>query len=435
MTDMTAEDQHVLRGPGTRVERPFLRQHLPGPSANRQPASAPELDATEIDSRATESLPRSVADTHTGVIAVYLPGLYGGGAERTVLNVARGIADRGYEVDLVVSQFEGELAVDVPDRVRLVRLDRLGSRKYRTIRTLPSLVRYLRTRRPRVLFSALFRANLTAVAARFVAGVNTRVVVSERNTLSVTTQRFSTAKRRFRLASVRLGYRLADHVVAVSEGVADDLRTEVGLSKVAVSVIYNPVVTSQLREKCKDPVDHPWLQPSIVPVVLAVGSLTVQKDFVTLIRAFALARATRACRLLILGEGPEREQLEAETRALGVADDVDLPGWVPNPYPYMQAATVFALSSRWEGLPGVLIEALYCGSSIVSTDCPSGPREILQDGRYGELVPLGNPRALADGILAGIDKPRLTAGSERYERFTDDTVIDQYLQVLLREAT
>jgi glycosyltransferase involved in cell wall biosynthesis len=195
--------------------------------------------------------------------------------------------------------------------------------------------------------------------------------------------------------------------------------------------VHNPIVTTDLRAKAEAPLEHPWFEPDQAPVVLGVGRLSPQKDFATLIRAFARVRMHRPARLMILGHGPERASLEALALAQGLADSVLLPGWVTNPYAFMARAGVFVLSSRWEGLPSVLIEALVCGTPVVATDCLSGPREILEDGRYGRLVPVGDEEALAaaiDAALAGEVPPPPATSWEPYEL---DRVVSRYLEVLV----
>jgi glycosyltransferase involved in cell wall biosynthesis len=230
---------------------------------------------------------------------------------------------------------------------------------------------------------------------------------------------------------VRRFYRWADGIVAVSKGVADDLVQVTGLPPERIQVIYNPIVTPELMAKAQDTLDHPWFGPGQPPVILAVGRLDPQKDFHTLIRAFAQVRQIRLSRLLILGEGEERQALEALVCQLGLQDDVCLPGFVANPYPYMTRAGVFVLSSRWEGLPGVLIEALYCGVPLVSTDCPSGPREILANGQYGKLVPVGDVVAMTQAIVAMLNSGKKKVPEESWRPFTLEVSVNQYLDALL----
>jgi len=268
---------------------------------------------------------------------------------------------------------------------------------------MPALVRYLRREQPDALLSALNRANFAALWARRLAGAPGRVVVNEQNTLSQESLNTSNPFIRLTPYLARFFYGWADSVVGVSQGVVDDLVQEVGVSPQRVKVIYNPGVTPDLRERAQSPLDHPWFQSGEPPLFLAVGRLMKQKDFTNLIKAFALVRQSRPARLLILGEGPERQMLEALIQQLDVVQDVGLPGFVDNPFSYMTRASAFVLSSLWEGLPTVLMEALYCGAPIVATDCPSGPREILgEDNAFGCLVPAADADALADAITAAI---------------------------------
>ena len=361
-------------------------------------------------------------------LAIFVPSMRGHGAERTMLNLAQGLAERGYAVDLVLARAEGPLLADVPKAVRVVDL-----RASRVILSLPALLHYLRHERPHSMLSVMHYANIVALWARRLAGVPTRVVVSERNTLSRSVQHTSRRRGRLMPHLIRRFYPWADGIVAVSKGVADDLAQVTGIPRERIQVIYNPVVTPELHQKAQAPLDHPWFKPGEVPVLLAVGRLVVQKDFPTLIQAFARVRQARPTRLLILGEGEERPALEALVRQLGLEQDVSLPGWVENPYPHMVQASLFVLSSRWEGLPGVLIEALYCGCGVhlIATDCPSGSREILRNGQYGQLVPVGDVGALALAIETALasKKPRLPR--ESWRPFEPESVLNQYINVLL----
>ena len=264
----------------------------------------------------------------------------------------------------------------------------------RPLTALPTLVRYLRTSRPRTLAATITNANLAALWAVRLSGVPVRCLVREASTLSVELEHSSTLNRRLLPHLIGHSFRLADAVIAPSHGVADDLARTAGLPRKKIEVIYNPVVSPSLLEDARQAAGHRWLDDPAVPVVVGMGRLTRQKDFATLIRAFARLRESRPARLIILGEGEERAALLALAGTLGIARDVDLPGFVDNPHAFLSRAALFVLSSRWEGLPGVLIEALACGARVVSTDCPSGPREILADGIYGELVPIGDDIAL-----------------------------------------
>ncbi|MGG4025966.1 glycosyltransferase, partial [Geobacillus stearothermophilus] len=226
-----------------------------------------------------------------------------------------------------------------------------------------------------------------------------RIIVTEHNTLSRTLLHPANVRTKLMPFFMKLFYPMADHVIAVSNGVADDLSKTLNFSRSKIKVIYNPVVTDDLFEKADEEVDHRWFQDKQYPVILAVGRLTEQKDYPTLIKAFYHVRQQRKAKLVILGDGEKREELLNLVKDMGLEQDVDIIGFVQNPYAYMKRCSVFVLSSKWEGLPTVLVEALACGANVISTDCPSGPREILDNGNYGKLVQVGDVEALTESIL------------------------------------
>lgn len=358
-------------------------------------------------------------------IAIYLPSLRGGGAEKVMVTLANGFAAYGYGVELVLARAEGPYLADVSDKVRIIDLN-----ASRVFFSLPALVRYLRRERPRALLSALNHANVIAVAARALARSATRLVVSEHNNLTIAARAERSAAGRAVHAAMRWTYLRADGVVAVSAGVADDLARWAALPRARIEVIYNPVVTPALVARAAESPAHPWFGDGGPPVVIGVGRLTVQKDFATLMRAFALLRADRPSRLVILGEGGERAALAALVAELGLQDAVALPGFVDNPYAWMRGAALFVLSSAWEGLPTVLIEAMACGTPVVSTDCPSGPAEILEGGRWGRLVPAGDAAALASAMAAALDETAPPAVAVRAADFSAERALEAYLRVL-----
>lgn len=345
-------------------------------------------------------------------IAIFLPSLAGGGAERMMLNLAQGLVAAGIELDLVVGSAAGPYRDLVPANCDLVDLG-----AGRVLTALPGLVRYLRRRRPTVLLAAMDHANLIALWARSLARVPTRVAVSVRSTLSQEARHAPSLAGRVLPRLARVFYPQACAVIAVSQGVADDLTRLIGAGRARVLVIPNPVVTPELAAQAAERPDHPWFQPGLppapgaglepakAPVILAAGRLTPQKDFPTLIRAFARVRAGRDCRLLILGEGNARPALAALIAELGLGDQAALVGFQSNPYPYLARAALFVLSSAWEGSPNVLTEALALGIPVVATDCPSGPAEVLDGGRFGPLVPVGAVDALAAAMAATLDRP------------------------------
>jgi glycosyltransferase involved in cell wall biosynthesis len=303
----------------------------------------------------------------------------------------------------------------------------------RTILALPGLIRYLRRERPSALLSTLEHANVLAVGAGAFAGTGVPIVLREANVLLPRAELGRQA--RLLRGLMRRAYRAADRIVAVSRSVATSLTEELGLDAGRVRTISNPIVTAALYEKATAPLDDPWFASGAPPVVLGVGRLAPQKDFPTLIRAFAQVRAGREARLVILGEGPERRPLEELARQLGVAADVKLPGYDHNPFRYMSRASVFALSSIYEGLPGALIQAMACGCRVISTGGRGGAREVLEDGESGAtgpLVPPGDSDALARGISALLDDARV--GPPRVphpvDRFSENAAVDAYLDLL-----
>ncbi|MFN8444485.1 MAG: glycosyltransferase [Caldilineaceae bacterium] len=364
-------------------------------------------------------------------LTVFLPALYSGGAERTMLNLANGMAERDIQVDLVLSQAEGPYLCQISPKVNLVDLSK-GQvvQASRTLSRLPALVRYLRQTQPDAMLSALSRANLVAVVARALARTPRRLVVNIQNTVSQDAPNSPARLGRLAPTLSKYIYRKADAVIGVSQGVVDDLVQGVGVPAKLAKVIYNPVITPELRQKAKQPLEHPWFKAGEPPVILAVGRLMMQKDYPTLFQAFAQLRQTQPARLLILGEGPERAQLESLTHQLGIADHVSMPGFVQNPYPYIVNASTFVLSSRWEGLPTVLIEALYCGVPIVSTDCPSGPREILHNGKIGRLVPVGDAPKLAEALGAALRGEVARPTSDSWLPYDVDQVLNSYSELL-----
>ena len=370
-------------------------------------------------------------------VAFFISGLSGGGVPRVVLNLTRGFAERGYAVDLIAARPEGPLRPQLDPRVKLVplesRLTRLPwvsrKRSRQVVVGLPTLVRYLRRESPDGLVSADHWVNFTAIVAGALSRVPTRVVVSQHMHLSR-----HLAKKPLMRRLARWLYPLADAVAAVSNGVADDLASAARLPRESITTIYNPVVTPDFEERARAPLDHAWFAPGSPPVLLGIGRMTAQKDFATLVRAFAGVRRAHPARLMILGDGAGREGLLELAGRLGVAGEVCLPGFVADPLPYLSRAAVFVLSSAWEGLPTVLVEALACGCPVVSTDCPSGPAEILELGAHGRLLPVGDDEEMARAILLAIESPGdPDKRKARSAEFTVGRALDRYEALLFGE--
>ncbi len=359
-------------------------------------------------------------------IALTLPSLAGGGAQRIFADLARGLLDRSVDVDLVLVRGEGPRRDSVPPGAEVVVLG--GDRVSRAV---PRLARYLRSRRPDVVVPAIWHMSVGAlVAARFTRP-RVPVVVTHHNHLTVAARCGPGGKEALVPWLARAAYPWADRVVAVSEGVAEDLAAAARLPRSRIDVVYNPVDFDRIARAGAEPVAHSWLAAKAGPVLVAAGRLTPQKDFATLLRAVALLDGVR---LVVLGEGELRAPLGRLAHDLGIADRVAFPGFASNPYPAYRAADAFVLSSRWEGLPTVLVEALSLGTPVVATDCPSGPAEILAGGRWGRLVPPGDPEALAAGISATLAECRRPTAPEALEPFRLETVSARWADLLAAVA-
>ena len=348
-----------------------------------------------------------------------------------MLNLATGFIQHGFEVDLVLAKAWGPHLWKVPSTVRVVDLGASG-----TLQSLPKLTQYLRREQPYALLAAMHYANEIAVLAKRLAGVSTQIIVTEHNTLSHSINQLKGLRRHLIPLAVKHLYPLADHIVTVSQGARDDLQQWINPSGATVKAIYNPVITDDLYQKAAIAVDHPWFQEGEPPVILGVGKLQRQKDFPMLIRAFAQVRSQQPCRLAILGWGSDQTELEGLIADLGLAEDAALLGYVDNPYAYMARARVFALSSAWEGLPTVLIEAMALGVPVVSTNCKSGPEEILNQGEFGALVPVGDSNAMAQSILAVLQGKHPGVHKEWLKQFEIQGSFEQYLKLMgKREQT
>jgi glycosyltransferase involved in cell wall biosynthesis len=372
------------------------------------------------------------------------------------LDLAREFAERGYRVDMVLARLRGELVSDIPESVRtfelgispLVKalrtlfrlpietwkapLPAIISKRPTKVRSLPGLERYLLEERPDVLMATTDIPNLIALWAAWLAKVKTRLIIRQANTLTNYVNMAPSKFHRKLPSMIRQWYHMADGIISVSRGVADDLSRVAAISQERISIIYNPINLERIAKSATQEFDNPWFQPGQPPVLVAVGSLHPQKDYPTLLRAFVRVRTERNIRLVILGEGSERKSLEALIEELGVVDDVQLLGFQKNPYTYMSRAAVFVLSSIYEGFPNVLLEALACGCPIISTDCPNGPAELLDRGRFGLLVPVGDDAAFAEAILRALEAPNNAIKlKRRAEEFSIDTIADRYLDIFL----
>lgn len=394
--------------------------------------------------------------------------LNGGGVQRSMLRLADELIGRGHEIDVVCCFLRGDFMSQLPPSVythelrkgrrsatrlmalkadpmglpAMLRTVMIGHQMHFFLRRAPALARYMLERRPTAVLSATPFANIAAVWARDVSRVPARVIATERSALSHILLGSPQPRRYLLPRLLRRVYDRADAVVAVSKALADDVATVTGFPRHRILTIYNPVIGPEVADLKRHPVAHPWLQGSGPPVVLAVGRVSLdQKDYPTLLEAFAILRRERDARLILVGgefneetTAHARQVLRDRAQALGIAANFDMPGFDPNPFAWMARASLFVLSSRFEGLPGVVIQALACGCPVVATDCPTGPREILDDGRYGALVPVGDPIAMAAAMKSTLDSPPPRDLLEaRGASFSVSSSVDAY-EALIRGA-
>ena len=358
-------------------------------------------------------------------ITFFMDALHGGGAEKAVVNLLKGLAQRDeFDLDLVLATKEGPYLNQVPHKVRIIDLQAGRA----VMATLP-LINYLKQNRPWALIGNMGHVNVVATMAKELARIQTRLILVVHNTISANRGLPKRAKLVHFL--MKWLYPRADGVAGVSVGVARDLEEQLGWERGTVKVLNNPVVNEELITQSEAGLEHPWFLPGEPPVFLAVGRLSPQKDFPNLLDAFFQLRNQREARLIILGEGSERAKLETIIAESNLQNDVLLPGFVKNPYAYMKRSSCFVLSSRQEGLPTVLIEAMACGCPVVATNCPSGPDEILDGGTYGSLVPIENSQALATAMLEALEHPpQAELLKERANEYSTEKVVTTYLSLL-----
>jgi len=403
---------------------------------------------------------------HIALFQKHLKGLSnnGGGIERVQINLSKAFIDRGYKVDLIVCDNTSLNLTDLSDKLNIINLkpsNKFISSFYsfladpgylwlktikllfsnlrpRALQYLPAFASYLKANKPDIVFSASTDNNLVALLAKRIVNIPIHNVVSEHIvwTLENLENKKTHAKKKWIFPHSKLSkfYSEARGIVAVSDGVAKNISSEINLDKKKISVIYNPIVSTDLTCLSNKAVNHPWLIEKKYPVVLGVGRLVSQKNFSLLIKAFAKVKKYRKSKLIILGDGRERYNLQLLIKEYDLLDHIDLFGFVDNPYAFMSKVDVFVLSSIYEGLGNVLIEALACGCPVVSTDCPSGPAEILEYGKYGPLVPMNDEKALAEAIISVLDNPPPSTWlKERSMDFSVDNVAESYLQLAVGE--
>ena len=361
-------------------------------------------------------------------IIIFVPSAEGGGAERVMITLANCFTKRGYHVTIIFAKAVGPQLKNICPEVNVIDL---GCK--RLLYAIFPLVRCLRRIRPEVVLSAMEHANIVLVLVRILSFTHPTVVVSERNTRPQNQSLLSSWYNRVLAFFLRFFYRRANVIIAVSERVADDLAAFASLRRDSICVIYNPFNIHEIRQKARKLPSDDWFISKTNPVVLSVGRLTTQKDFRTLVAAVAKVQSVISCRLVIIGEGELEHDLMNWGRKCGLSSqNFKIIGFQPNPMSFMKHADVFVLPSLWEGLPGVLIEAMACGTPVVATDCCGGSREILEGGRFGQLTEPGDPSALSKAIervlkVDSLEQPKVV---ERAEFFEESKAVDAYLEAM-----
>ena len=360
-------------------------------------------------------------------LAVFVAELAHGGVGKMRVHLINEFARRGLRIDLLLARTNSPYLDKVNPAIRIVKTGTSHA-----LFGVPRLARYLATEKPRAMLTQRVRVNVLALRAKNLVRSNTEIFVTANTNITRQLESATAQKRAKQYALLRQYYPQNSGIIAVSRGVGDDLAQILDWPPAQIKTAPNPVITPELYRLAAEPVEHPWFSDNGAPIILGVGRLEPQKDFPTLLRAFALLRRQRPCRLLILGEGKLRPELTALAQQLGIADDLQMPGFATNPYPCMARANLFVLSSLWEGSPNGLTEALALGTPLVATDCPNGPNEILEQGKYGPLVPMGDVTALADAMQKTLDNPpdRTILREAAQRRYTVEQSATAYLEAM-----
>lgn len=365
-----------------------------------------------------------MTDSSAPRIAIFLATSGHSGVDRAAKHLAPALARRGYRVDVVKIRRHGPYIEDKHPNLKLIEF-----RARHVFTAIPELIRYFLRRRPQVMLSDKDKVNRAALFARWITRSSTRLVVSFGTAVSIELDHRDWLDRTIQKFSMGRLYRFADQVIVTCEGVADDMSQYTGLPRHRIKAVASPVIHADVMNRAHPKPEHPWFSDPEVPVIVSCGELSIRKDQATLLRALARVNESRPVRLVLLGKGKQLEKLQTLSRELGIESQVQFLGYQDNPLSFMAHATLFAFSSRWEGLGFVIIEAMAVGTPVVSTDCPFGPRELLQDGSIGALVPVGDDEALAGAIAQALTTPtdpaRLRAGAAPYEI---EAATDAYLE-------
>lgn len=361
-------------------------------------------------------------------ITFILPSLEFGGAEKMVINLANYFCKKNIKVDLILMQKNGIFLKTISNDIKIINL-----KSKRALYSIFPLIKYLKNNKPNFLISTLNHINIISLISILFSQVKTKIIIRSVNTFSENLKSLPKTKRIIQKFLASILYRFADDIISNSEKSADNLAKTLKLNRKKIKTIYNPTITSEIYKKMEERISHPWLNDKYITII-GVGRLQKVKNFINLIKAIKIINNKIDVKLIILGEGPERKNLENLVKQLNLEKSVDLLGFTENPYTFMYRANIFVLSSNSEGLPNVLIEAMACGTPVVSTNCPSGPSEILDGGKYGKLVPVNNPEALAKAIIETLENPiESNVLQERASFFSVEKSINEYLKIINHE--
>lgn len=357
-------------------------------------------------------------------IALYIPNLNTGGAEKVFVNLANSFCSKGYNVDILLTNEEGDFLKELNPKIKVIELS-----SKRVLLDFFKLSRYMKAEKPDVLMSALNHCNVLAALSSVVFNFNDKTFITIHSNLSETFKESGYFNSILTKLFMSLTFRYVSGAICVSQGVKKDFTSLFPQMEKKTTYIYNPFDIKLIEQKAKLPSSHPWLRKDrSFKTIISSGRLIKAKDFTTLIQAFALVKDSKNVRLIILGDGPLRNELQTLIEKLNLSSFVDLHGFVENPFALISKSNLFVSSSMREGFSNVILEAMICKTPIVATDCPSGPSEILEDGKWGRLVPINNPEKLANAILYTFNNMDSTPSyANRLEYFTTNIISDKYI--------
>jgi len=401
-------------------------------SSNRHPNKNKKA-SKKWHNRAAASIHSTAKPDCLGKIAIYIDLLQGYGADKTLLKIAEGLAELGIDIDLVTAKKADKIASQINPAINSINL---GSSRFNLVKNVVGLTSYLIKNKPAILFSSIHFNNITSACALTIArlvGVKSKLVVRQANRLECQLKGYPFLIGPLMYPLIRMAYKKSDLIICPSKGLLSDLTKFMKAKESKIKLVYNPTVTADIFEKAQQKTDHPWFEQKSFPIVLGAGRLKPQKDFTTLIEAFARVKQNLPnAKLVILGEGAQRRELENLAAQLRIREDVDLVGFKNNPYAFIAKADVFVLSSIYEGLPNILIEALALKKKIVATNCPSGPAEILKFGQYGSLLPTGSPFLLEAAIIKALQEgPYSMTEPSPAQEFEQKHQVEKYAQIFL----